>query len=120
MRQVMITTNDNPFDPFEDWYNWFNYDVEKGYYSCSKLDRIIKIRDDFTELEVNKAKEKAIDEIIKYDFTDKYQKAVKEYSDMEGELVSDDQLEAETNAAINDKDSAINDKDLDVIDKMTS
>ena len=70
----MLTTFDNPFDPFEQFTSWFMFDVEKGYYSCSRLARIAVFSDDMTEKEVNEETERAIDEIIKYDFTDLYKK----------------------------------------------
>mgnify|MGYP001777112047 CR=1 FL=1 len=72
--EYMLTTKDNPFDPFEQFDSWFMIDVEKGYYSCSRLARIAVFSDDMTEKEVNEETERAIDEIIKYDFTDLYQK----------------------------------------------
>jgi hypothetical protein len=65
MTQYRITTNDNPFDPFEDFDNWNQYDIEKGWYSCSKLDREAKVQDYFTEIEYNNEISRAIDEIIK-------------------------------------------------------
>ena len=60
IEEVMLTTVDNPFNPFEDFDNWFKYDIEKGYYSCSKLARLVKIQDGMTELEIAKATEDAI------------------------------------------------------------
>ena len=72
--EYMLTTKDNPFDPFEQFDSWFMFDVEKGYYSCSRLARIAVFSDDMTEEEVNEETERAIDEIIKYDFTDLYKK----------------------------------------------
>lgn len=68
MNECMLTTFDNPYDPFEQFTLWFLFDVEKGYNSCSYLDRIANIEDDMTELERNVEIERAIDEIIKYDF----------------------------------------------------
>ena len=66
--ECMLTTFDNPYDPFEQFTLWFLFDVEKGYNTCSYLDRIADISDDMTELERNIEIERAIDEIIKYDF----------------------------------------------------
>ena len=70
----MLTTTDNPFDPFDQFIQWFMYDIEKGYYSCSRLARLVQIEDEMTEQEVDAEIERAIDELIKLDFTDKYKK----------------------------------------------
>ena len=69
-----LTTIDNPFDPFTQFDSWFQFDVEKGYYSCSRLARVAELSDDMTEQEVSEAIESAIDTIIKYDITDMYKK----------------------------------------------
>lgn len=74
----MLSTFDNPFNPFEQFNDWFMFDVEKGYYSCSKLDRIANITDDMSEAEESAEIERAIDEIIKYDFMDVYVKVRKD------------------------------------------
>lgn len=66
--EFMLTTLDNPFDPFEQFNAWFLFDVEKGYNSCSYLGRIAKITDDMSQPEINREIERAIDEIIYYDF----------------------------------------------------
>ena len=70
----MLTTIDNPFNPFEKFTEWFMYDVEKGYNTCSYLDRIANISNDMTQNEINEEINRAIDEIIKYDFLDLYKK----------------------------------------------
>lgn len=69
-----ITTFDNPYNPFEEFANWFLYDTEKGYNSCAYLDRIAHTSDQLTDEENNKEIERAIDEIIKYDFLNIYKK----------------------------------------------
>ena len=71
-REFMLSTVDNPFNPFEDFDSWRMFDMEKGYYSCERLARCVNLAEDRTQLEENKEIERAIDEIIKYDFTDTY------------------------------------------------
>ena len=69
---AMLTTVDNPYDPIDDFMNWYMFDVEKGYNSCSYLARIAKTSEQFTDLENEEEIERAIDEIIKYDFMNMY------------------------------------------------
>ena len=71
---AMLTTVDNPYDPIDDFVNWYMFDVEKGYNSCSYLARIAKTSEQFTDLENEEEIERAIDEIIKYDFMNMYVK----------------------------------------------
>lgn len=68
IKEVMLTTFDNPFDPFVNFSEWFLFDVENGYNSCSYLARIAQLSDEMSEKEKNIEIERAIDEIIKYDF----------------------------------------------------
>lgn len=74
----MLTTIDNPFDPFEQFTSWLLFDKEKGYDSSERLMRIANISDDMTQKEVDEEIERAIDEIIKYDFMNIYVKVKKE------------------------------------------
>lgn len=69
-----LTTNDNPYDPFEQFTKWMMFDEEKGYHTCAYLGRIARTSDQFTEEENNQEIERAIDEIIKYDFMNIYKK----------------------------------------------
>ena len=75
--ECMLTTFDNPFDPSEDFTSWFLYDVEKGYNTCSYIARIVNEDDSATEKETKEEIERAIDEIIKYDFMNIYKKVTK-------------------------------------------
>jgi hypothetical protein len=81
IRDCKLTTIDNPFDPFDDFDSWFQFDTEHGYNSCSRLDRIAKIEDDMSSVEIDREIERAIDEIIFYDPIGIYKKVVREYSD---------------------------------------
>ena len=74
----MLTTVDNPFNPFEQFTSWWLFDIEKGYNSCSRLMRIAKLSDDMSSKEEEDEIERAIDEIVKYDFLDVYKKVKKE------------------------------------------
>ena len=74
MATSMLTTIDNPFDPFEDFTSWMLFDKEKGYDASERLMRIAKLSDDMTQKEVDDEIERAINEIIKYDFMNIYRK----------------------------------------------
>ena len=69
-----LTTFDNPYDPFEQFASWFMFDTEKGYNSCAYLGRIARTSDQLSEVENDLEVERAIDEIIKYDFRNIYKK----------------------------------------------
>lgn len=77
-KEVTVTTVDNPFNPFKDFRNWFDFDIEKGYYTSSKLARLTNISDDMSELEKNEEIERGIDKLIKIDPFDIYTKIYKE------------------------------------------
>lgn len=75
---IALTTMDNPFDPFEQFTSWYLFDVEKGYNCCSRLARIAHYTDDMSQREMDIETERAIDEILKYDFMNIYKKVKKE------------------------------------------
>ena len=89
MTQVALTTVDNPYDPFDQFLSWFLFDVEKGYNSCAYLGRIAKTSNSFSEEENMEETERAIDEIIKYDFMNIYKK-VKRNKEDKGRVPSGD------------------------------
>lgn len=69
-----LTTFDNPYDPFKQFTSWLMFDMEKGYNSCAYLGRIARTSDQLSEEENDEEVERAIDEIIKYDFRNIYKK----------------------------------------------
>lgn len=81
--ETMLTTFDNPFDPFDEFVPWFLFDVEKGYYTCNKLARIARSSEDFSTIEDKEETERAIDEIINYDFLNIYKKVTRTTEDDE-------------------------------------
>lgn len=74
MAKVRITTIDNPYDPQEEFNQWFTYDVTNGYNTCAYLSRISRVSDQLSDAENEEENERAIDEILKYDFQNIYMK----------------------------------------------
>ena len=77
MAQCAITTFDNPYDPFEDFTSWFLFDEEKGYHTTAYLGRIARTSDELSDEENDIEVERAIDEMIKYDFQNIYKKVTR-------------------------------------------
>ena len=74
MAKCMLTTIDNPFDPIKQFDQWFMFDVEKGYNSSAYLARIARTSEQLSDSENESEIERAIDEIIEYDFMHIYKK----------------------------------------------
>ncbi len=77
-RKFALTTVDNPYSPFTQFNQWFFFDVEKGYNTCSYLARIAKTSDSLSDEENEAEIERAIDEIIKFDFRNIYKKVTQQ------------------------------------------
>lgn len=74
MSKFALTTFDNPYDPFDQFDSWYQFDTSKGYNTCCYLDRIAHTSDQLSDKENEAEIERAIDEIIKYDFMNIYKK----------------------------------------------
>lgn len=72
--EYALTTFDNPYNPFEQFTAWFLFDETKGYHTCAYLGRIARTSNLLSDEENNREVERAIDEIIKYDFQNIYRK----------------------------------------------
>lgn len=88
MYQCMLTTFDNPFNPFDQFEQWFLFDVEKGYNTCDRLARTANLSEDLSDKEYLEETERAIDEIILYDYLNIYKKLKKEVRDPVDDTVS--------------------------------
>ena len=69
-----LTTIDNPYNPFTQFSDWLMYDNYKGYGTSNYLARIARTSDMLSDEENNAEIERAIDEILKYDFVGIYEK----------------------------------------------
>ena len=76
-KECRLTTFDNPYDPFEQFAQWYMFDVDMNYNSSSRVARIAKTSDQLSDEENEKEIERAIDEIIKYDFLNIYKKVTR-------------------------------------------
>jgi len=101
MREVMLTTLDNPFDPFDNFDEWYKIDMQFGYNTCALLARIAPMPADSLPESYNTAiKEQAIDRWCKM-FPLTYAKVVRDTPDIDYEKVieaeetySDDNIES--------------------------
>lgn len=75
-RVVMLTTEDNPYDPNTQFPEWYAYDTQKGYNSCAYLARIARTSDGVSDEDNDSEIERAIDEIVKLNLTGNYKKNV--------------------------------------------
>ena len=78
MTRCALSTKDNPYNPFTQFDAWFRFDQDKGYCSCSYLDRIARTSEQLSDEENAQEIERAIDEIIRYDFMNIYVKVKQE------------------------------------------
>jgi hypothetical protein len=65
MKDTMLTTTDNPYDPFTQFDNWYEYDTEKGYNTCSVIDRFAKTSNNLSDEVNDDLIDKAYNEIIR-------------------------------------------------------
>ena len=88
-KDCMLTTFDNPYNPFDDFTLWLMYDKEQGYDTCERLARIAKLTDDMSQDEIDAETDRAIDEIIFYDFLNIYKKVWQDSEQENGALKED-------------------------------
>jgi hypothetical protein len=80
MREVMLTTEDNPYDPLDDaqFDKWYAFDTQNGYNTLSYIARVASYSDALPEEKNDEEFERAIDEIISFNLTGNYKKVVNE------------------------------------------
>ena len=77
MKDCMLTTIDNPFDPFTQFDEWLQFDEEKGYYTLQYLARIARTFEGMTDVEMEEEAQNAIDEIVDMNILGIYKKVYK-------------------------------------------
>lgn len=79
MEVLMLTTEDNPFDPFDQFDDWYAFDERHGYHTCAYLDRISKSSSDLSPKDQIEATNEAINEIVKMNILGIYKKVSRKY-----------------------------------------
>lgn len=74
MKEHMLTTVDNPFDPFTQFDEWYAFDEGSGYHSTGLLARVVKTSNEISETDQSLAIEQAIEEIVKENVLGIYRK----------------------------------------------
>lgn len=81
MREVALTTVDNPHDPFTDPDEWWAWDTRQGHNSYSLLARIANLADDLSEVDQTEQLEAVIDDIVRLNASGVHRKVVREIPD---------------------------------------
>lgn len=81
MRESMLTTVDNPFDPFTDFEAWHAYDVAAGYNTLGLLARITNTSPEISEPDQALAIELGMDEVVAENVLGIHKKVSRESSD---------------------------------------
>lgn len=66
MREVFITTFDNPYDYFTQFDEWLAYDRQMGYFTLEYLGRLVKLSNDLSDKQEQQEIESAIDSILEW------------------------------------------------------
>lgn len=65
VKEVRVTTSDNPYNPFTEWDDWFMFDLNQGYHTCERIASIAPTSSQLSVSENNSIIEEAIDQLIK-------------------------------------------------------
>ena len=76
--EVMLTTEDNPFNPFTQYEEWNDFDESQGYYTNAYLARVANLAESLSDEETNYELNNAIDEILKMNVLGIYKKVTPE------------------------------------------
>lgn len=71
IKELRITSVDNPFDPFDEWDQWLLFDNRKGYHTCERLARVTMISDQLSDEEVLDSVERGVDQLMTIGCIDK-------------------------------------------------
>lgn len=77
VKEVMLSTIDNPYNPFENFEEWYSFDEmaarRENRPTCSSyLARVLVVADDVSDDEFNQVMNDEIDEILRLNLSGKF------------------------------------------------
>ena len=66
MKEYMLSTIDNPWNPFKNFDEWLQFDLSHSYNTLGYVARIANTDSDMDDKEYSEQVNKAIDDILKY------------------------------------------------------
>lgn len=78
MKESMLTTVDNPYNPFESFDEWYKWDFTAGYHTPSLLARLTISSYSLSDSDQDQAIEDAINEIVKENVSGVHKKVTRE------------------------------------------
>ena len=67
MRQLLLTTVDNPYHPIDQYDKWREFDMDHGYFTENRLAKVASTSYDLTDLENQRNINAAIEDFIRLD-----------------------------------------------------
>lgn len=81
VKDCMLTTVDNPYNPFTHFDEWLQFDQEKGYNTCELLSRNTYTSNELSESDNSNAIDEGMNEVVKNDPFGLYIKITKELAE---------------------------------------
>lgn len=66
MKEVFVTTYDNPYDYFTQFDQWLAFDRQKGYFTLEYLARLTSLSNELSDEQEQREIESAIDSMIEW------------------------------------------------------
>lgn len=69
VKELMLSTSDNPFNPFTQFDEWFSFDYSKGYNTLEYLARVTETTEDGFDRENRLVMNEAIEDACRFNLT---------------------------------------------------
>lgn len=69
VKELMLSTSDNPYNPFTEFFEWYAFDIANGYNTCSYLARVCELSEDVCDRETRLSINDAIEEALMFNLT---------------------------------------------------